>query len=80
MKQYRDDVRGHAEKFGRNPDDIKVLFLVYPILAETDEEAQAKRQRMMSSPALHRAGAGRDRHCHRHRLLEVPISTSRCRG
>ena len=33
-----------------NPDDIKVLFLVYPILAETDEEAQAKRQRMVSSP------------------------------
>ena len=32
-------------KFGRDPDDIKVLFLVYPILAETDAEAQAKRQR-----------------------------------
>ena len=50
MKQYRDDVRRHAVSFGRNPDDIKVLFLVYPILAETDDEAQAKRQRMVSSP------------------------------
>ena len=50
MKQYRDDVRRHAVSFGRNPDDIKVLFLVYPILAETDDEAEAKRQRMVSSP------------------------------
>jgi FMN-dependent oxidoreductase (nitrilotriacetate monooxygenase family) len=50
MKAYRDDVRRHAESFGRNPDDIKVLFLVYPILAEADEEAQEKRQRMISSP------------------------------
>jgi FMN-dependent oxidoreductase (nitrilotriacetate monooxygenase family) len=52
MKQYRDDVRGHAEKFGCNPDHAKVLFLVYPILAETDAEAQAKYQRMIASSAL----------------------------
>jgi alkanesulfonate monooxygenase SsuD/methylene tetrahydromethanopterin reductase-like flavin-dependent oxidoreductase (luciferase family) len=52
MKQYRDDVRGHALKFGRNPDDAKVLFLVYPILAETDAEARAKYQRMISSSAF----------------------------
>jgi FMN-dependent oxidoreductase (nitrilotriacetate monooxygenase family) len=50
MKEYRDDVRRHAVSFGRDPDDIKVLFLVYPILADTDEEAAAKRQRMVSSP------------------------------
>jgi len=50
MKQYRDDVRRHAVSFGRNPDDIKVLFLIYPILAETDAEAEARRQRMISSP------------------------------
>jgi FMN-dependent oxidoreductase (nitrilotriacetate monooxygenase family) len=52
MKQYREDVRGHAESFGRNPDHAKVLFLVYPILAETDDEAHAKYQRMISSPAF----------------------------
>jgi FMN-dependent oxidoreductase (nitrilotriacetate monooxygenase family) len=50
MKSYRDDVRRHAVSFGRDPDDIKVLFLVYPVLAETDEEAYAKRERMVSSP------------------------------
>jgi FMN-dependent oxidoreductase (nitrilotriacetate monooxygenase family) len=34
MKVYRDDVRRHAVAAGRNPDDVKVLFLVYPILAK----------------------------------------------
>ena len=40
MKTYREDVRRHAERFGRNPEHAKVLFLVYPILAETDDEAR----------------------------------------
>ncbi len=52
MKAYRDDVRKHAASFGRNPDDIKVLFLVYPVIAETDAEAYAKRDRMISSPGF----------------------------
>jgi FMN-dependent oxidoreductase (nitrilotriacetate monooxygenase family) len=52
MKQYRDDVRRHAVSFGRDPDDIKVLFLIYPILAETDDEAQVRRQRLVSSPSF----------------------------
>jgi FMN-dependent oxidoreductase (nitrilotriacetate monooxygenase family) len=52
MKAYRDDVRGHAERAGRNPDDVKVLFLIYPILADTDEEAEAKKQRLVTSPAF----------------------------
>jgi FMN-dependent oxidoreductase (nitrilotriacetate monooxygenase family) len=52
MKQYRDDVRRHAVTFGRDPDDIKVLFLIYPILAETDEEAHVRRQRLISSPSF----------------------------
>jgi alkanesulfonate monooxygenase SsuD/methylene tetrahydromethanopterin reductase-like flavin-dependent oxidoreductase (luciferase family) len=50
MKAYRDDVRQHAVTFGRNPDDIKVLFLVYPTLGETTEEAQAKHRRMITAP------------------------------
>lgn len=52
MKQYRDDVRRHALAFGRNPDDIKVLFLVYPTLAETDAEAHAKYRRMIEFKAF----------------------------
>jgi len=50
MKGYRDDVRRRAAAAGRNPDDIKVLFLVYPMLGETREEALAKYDRMVSSP------------------------------
>jgi len=49
MKEYRDDVRRRAKAHGRNPDDLKVLFLVVPTLAETDEEAYAKRDRFINS-------------------------------
>jgi len=44
MRQYRDEVRAHAAKVGRNSDGIKVLYLVYPILGETTQEAKAKHQ------------------------------------
>jgi FMN-dependent oxidoreductase (nitrilotriacetate monooxygenase family) len=50
MKEYRDDVRTHAVSFGRNPDDIKVLFLVYPTLGETSAEAREKHRRMVTAP------------------------------
>jgi long-chain alkane monooxygenase len=49
MKEYRDDVRGHAARAGRNPDDVKVLYLVYPVLGETSEAARDKYKRMVSS-------------------------------
>jgi FMN-dependent oxidoreductase (nitrilotriacetate monooxygenase family) len=50
IKEYRDDVRAHAVKSGRNPDDIKILFLVYPIMGETTEEARARHHRMVNQP------------------------------
>lgn len=42
MKAYRDDVRARAAKAGRDPDTIKVLFLVSPILGDTQEEAELR--------------------------------------
>ncbi|GAA1854196.1 NtaA/DmoA family FMN-dependent monooxygenase [Pseudonocardia ailaonensis] len=48
MKRYRDDIRELAEKAGRDPDDIKVLFIISPILADTDDEAR-ELQAMMNS-------------------------------
>jgi FMN-dependent oxidoreductase (nitrilotriacetate monooxygenase family) len=39
MKEYRDDVRTRAAAAGRDPDDIKVLFTVSPVLAETEQAA-----------------------------------------
>jgi FMN-dependent oxidoreductase (nitrilotriacetate monooxygenase family) len=42
MKAYRDDVRARATAAGRNPDHVKILYLVNPCLGETMEEAQAR--------------------------------------
>src|SRR5271169_3911663 len=52
MKEYRDDVRRHAVGFGRNQDDIKVLYLVYPFLGETGDEAKDKYQRLVDSDGI----------------------------
>ncbi|GAB4071129.1 NtaA/DmoA family FMN-dependent monooxygenase [Ancylobacter sonchi] len=42
MKEFRADIRARAEKFGRNPDDIKVFFCICPSLGETEAEARAR--------------------------------------
>lgn len=49
MKEYRDDIRARAEKFGRDPDDIKVFFVVSPVIGRTMEEALAKRDEFMAN-------------------------------
>ncbi|WP_243404034.1 NtaA/DmoA family FMN-dependent monooxygenase [Zavarzinia aquatilis] len=49
MKRYRDDIRARAEKFGRNPDDIKVFFCITPTLGETEAEARERHARMINS-------------------------------
>src|SRR5476651_1932884 len=45
MKAYRDGVRKRAKALGRNPDDIKVLFLAHPIV-DTTMEAARERSRL----------------------------------
>ena len=42
MKGYRDDIRTQMRAFGRDPDRCKVLFMVYPILADTAAGAREK--------------------------------------
>ncbi len=49
MKRFRDDVRAHAVAQGRDPDTIKILFLVTPIVAETMEEARTYYERVVGS-------------------------------
>lgn len=49
MKAYRDDIRARMTAHGRNPDDCKVLFLVHPILGETEEEARAAHRRRLAT-------------------------------
>jgi alkanesulfonate monooxygenase SsuD/methylene tetrahydromethanopterin reductase-like flavin-dependent oxidoreductase (luciferase family) len=54
-KAFRDDIRSRAAKFGRNPDDIKVLFLFSAVMGETEEEAQAKFRRYATDESfIHR--------------------------
>jgi FMN-dependent oxidoreductase (nitrilotriacetate monooxygenase family) len=50
MKAFRDDIRARAEKFGRDPDSVKVIFAITPILGETEAEARDKDRRMIDSP------------------------------
>ncbi len=49
MKAFREDIRARAAAAGRDPDAIKILFLVYPFLGDTAEEAQARYRRMVES-------------------------------
>jgi FMN-dependent oxidoreductase (nitrilotriacetate monooxygenase family) len=48
MKAYRDDIRVRAEKFGRDPDDVKVFFVISPVIGRTEEEAEAKRAQFVA--------------------------------
>ncbi|HEX3574658.1 MAG TPA: NtaA/DmoA family FMN-dependent monooxygenase [Rhodopila sp.] len=50
MKDYRDDVRRLAVEAGRNPNEIKVLSLIAPIVAETRSQAQEQYEAALSSP------------------------------
>ena len=43
MRAYRDDVRRLAAASGRNPDSVKLLFLIAPIIGESEAEAQLKK-------------------------------------
>lgn len=56
MKAYRDDVRARAVEAGRDPDEIKVMFLVYPVIGVTEADAEAKHHRMVTSPGFIEAG------------------------
>ncbi len=52
MRDYRDDVRRRMVEQGRDPDQCKVLFLVAPIIAETEADAQElKRRRAVRAAA-----------------------------
>jgi FMN-dependent oxidoreductase (nitrilotriacetate monooxygenase family) len=52
MKAFRDDIRARAARAGRDPDAVKVLFLLAPVLGETEAEALDKNARGLASPAF----------------------------
>jgi FMN-dependent oxidoreductase (nitrilotriacetate monooxygenase family) len=49
MIAYRDDIRRRATEYGRDPDSVKVLFLITPHLADSDDEARAKLDRIVTN-------------------------------
>ena len=49
MKAYRDDVRARAQAMGRDPDSIKVFFLVNPIIGESAEHAEMRRRERLAN-------------------------------
>lgn len=42
MKAYRADIRERAIAHGRNPDDVKVMYMAQPFIGETEADARAK--------------------------------------
>jgi alkanesulfonate monooxygenase SsuD/methylene tetrahydromethanopterin reductase-like flavin-dependent oxidoreductase (luciferase family) len=48
MKEFRDDVRARAVKHGRNPDDIKLLWLFSPVMDATEAGARLVNELGMS--------------------------------
>jgi long-chain alkane monooxygenase len=53
MKEFRDDIRAQAAGFGRNPDHIKVLFLIAPIIDEFQDTALARKQGRIDEANAH---------------------------
>ncbi len=45
MRALRESIRAHAAAAGRNPDDVKVMFLAEPVLGETEADAAERAKR-----------------------------------
>ncbi|WP_438391781.1 NtaA/DmoA family FMN-dependent monooxygenase [Caballeronia sp. DA-9] len=53
MKAFRDDIRAKAREAGRDPDGIKVLFLITPIVDESRESAELRRRAQIEDTERH---------------------------
>ena len=53
MKSFREDIRAKAAAFGRNPDHIKVLFMISPLVDESLDAAKARRQGQIDEANAH---------------------------
>jgi FMN-dependent oxidoreductase (nitrilotriacetate monooxygenase family) len=56
MKAYKQDICAMMEGSGRNPNDCKVMFLVSPVVGETDQEAQERFRRIRAAEAADLTG------------------------
>jgi len=53
MKAFRDDIRARAKGFGRDPDHIKILFLIAPIVDEFKDTAVARKSVRVQEAETH---------------------------
>lgn len=53
MKAFRDDIRARAQAAGRDPNGIKVLFLITPIVDQSREGAEARRRAQIEDAERH---------------------------
>ncbi|MET0899582.1 MAG: NtaA/DmoA family FMN-dependent monooxygenase [Mycobacterium sp.] len=51
MRAYRADIHARMKAHGRNPEDCKIFYIISPIVADTHDEAVAKRQRWINDPS-----------------------------
>lgn len=56
MRKYREDVHARMVSEGRDPSSVKIMFLVDPILADTDDDANERRLRR-DAAAVENVGA-----------------------
>ncbi len=53
MTEFRDDIRRQAAGFGRDPNHIKLMFLIAPIVAETMDAALARKEARRAEAESH---------------------------
>ncbi|GAA4680896.1 NtaA/DmoA family FMN-dependent monooxygenase [Frondihabitans cladoniiphilus] len=46
MKAYRDGIRERLERAGKDPDSVRVLYMITPVVGETEGDARAKAERL----------------------------------
>ena len=78
MKEYRDDVRAHAVKFGRDPDDIKVSVFGLSDPRGDQHGSERKASAHGHCAGLCRCLAGRRSAPHPTSISRNSISTNRC--
>jgi len=52
MKVFREDMHARMAKYGRDPSELKILFLIDPVMGETDAIAQERMERRKAAGLL----------------------------
>lgn len=53
MKKYREDVRSHARDFGRDPDRMKVMFALAPVVVDSPDDVAPMKGKLAEAKKHH---------------------------